>query len=165
MSMRWIVDLLIDAPERIARRWHWLGPLLARITVGWVFLWAGWGKLGALPQVIENFRGWGVPMAEVMAPFVSGLEFVGGILLLCGLFTRVIAALLMVVMVVAIRSAFWSEIDSLEYLLGLSEMAYLAIFLWLALAGSGTVSLDSLLQRSARKPASTDARISQPAVQ
>ena len=90
MSMRWIVDLLIDAPERIARRWHWLGPLLARITVGWVFLWAGWGKLGALPQVIENFRGWGVPMAEVMAPFVSGLEFVGGILLLCGLFTRVI---------------------------------------------------------------------------
>jgi len=108
MSMRWIVDLLIDAPERIARRWHWLGPLLARITVGWVFLWAGWGKLGALPQVIENFRGWGVPMAEVMAPFVSGLEFVGGILLLCGLFTRVIAALLMVVMVVAIRSAFWT---------------------------------------------------------
>ena len=75
------------------------------------------------------------------------------------------AALLMVVMVVAIRSAFWSEIDSLEYLLGLSEMAYLAIFLWLALAGAGTVSLDSLLQRSARRLASTDARISQPAVQ
>lgn len=165
MSMRWIVELLIDVPERLARRWTWLGPLLARITVGWVFLWAGWGKLGALPLVIENFRGWGVPMAEVMAPFVSGLEFVGGILLLCGLFTRIIAALLMVVMVVAIRSAFWSEIDSLEYLLGLSEMAYLAIFLWLALAGPGAISLDSLWKRSAGRHARADAQVSLPAVQ
>jgi uncharacterized membrane protein YphA (DoxX/SURF4 family) len=39
----------------------WLAPLFARITVGWVFLWSGWGKLHNLPLVIENFIGWGVP--------------------------------------------------------------------------------------------------------
>lgn len=165
MSLRWIVDLLIGLPERLARRWAWFGPLLARITVGWVFLWAGWGKLGALPQVIENFRSWDVPMPELMAPFVSGLEFAGGILLLLGLCTRIIAALLMVVMVVAIRSAFWSEIDSLEYLLGLSEMAYLAIFLWLALAGPGAASLDAFLCRDARVPAQPARKISSQAMQ
>jgi len=148
-----IVAALIDWPERVAAHLAWLGPLVARITVGWVFLWAGWGKLGAMPQVIENFRGWGVPSPEILAPFVSGLEFVGGILLLLGLFTRLFAAPLIVVMIVAIKSALWEQVDSLESLLGLGEFAYLAIFLWLSTAGPGAVSLDYLLQRSVRTPA------------
>jgi putative oxidoreductase len=146
--MKAIVAALIDWPERFAAHFSWLGPLVARITVGWVFLWAGWGKLGALPLVIENFRGWGVPMPEILAPFVSGLEFVGGIALILGLFTRMFAAPLIVVMIVAIKAAFWEQVDSLEYLLGLVEFAYLAIFLWLSVAGPGSVSLDHLLQRS-----------------
>ncbi len=145
--MKSIVALFIEWPERIAKNLLWLGPLLARITVGWVFLWAGWGKLGFLPQVIENFRGWGVPIPEILAPFVSGLEFVAGIMLLLGLFTRIFSASLIVVMIVAIKSAFWDQVDSLEYLLGLSEFAYLAIFLWLSTAGAGAFSLDHLLQR------------------
>jgi putative oxidoreductase len=146
--MKAIVAALIDWPERVAAYLAWLGPLVARITVGWVFLWAGWGKLGAMPLVIENFRGWGVPIPEILAPFVSGLEFVGGIMLILGLFTRIFAAPLIVVMIVAIKSAFWDQVDSLEYLLGLSEFAYLAIFLWLSTAGPGAVSLDRLLQRN-----------------
>lgn len=151
--MKAIVAALIDWPERVAAHLAWLGPLVARITVGWVFLWAGWGKLGAMLQVIENFRGWGVPSPEILAPFVSGLEFVGGILLLLGLFTRLFAAPLIVVMIVAIKSALWEQVDSLESLLGLGEFAYLAIFLWLGTAGPGAVSLDHLLQRSVRSPA------------
>lgn len=151
--MKAIVAALIDWPERVAAHLAWLGPLVARITVGWVFLWAGWGKLGAMLQVIENFRGWGVPSPEILAPFVSGLEFVGGILLLLGLFTRLFAAPLIVVMIVAIKSALWDQVDSLESLLGLGEFAYLAIFLWLGTAGPGAVSLDHLLQRSVRSPA------------
>jgi putative oxidoreductase len=145
---------LITGPQRIGERLAWLGPLLARITVGWVFLWAGWGKLGALPLVIENFRGWGVPIPEILAPFVSGLEFVGGIALLLGLCTRLFAAPLIVVMIVAIKAAFWEQVDSLSYLLGLSEFAYLAIFLWLAVAGPGPLSLDRLLQRNVEASAS-----------
>jgi putative oxidoreductase len=145
--MKAIVAALVDWPERVAAHLAWLGPLVARITVGWVFLWAGWGKLGAMPLVIENFRGWGVPVPELLAPFVSGLEFVGGIMLILGLFTRIFAAPLIVVMIVAIKAAFWDQVDSLEYLLGLSEFAYLAIFLWLSMAGPGAVSLDRLLQR------------------
>jgi putative oxidoreductase len=87
-------------------------------------------------------------MPEILAPFVSGLEFVGGIALILGLFTRMFAAPLIVVMIVAIKAAFWEQVDSLEYLLGLVEFAYLAIFLWLSVAGPGSVSLDHLLQRS-----------------
>ena len=141
------VTVLIDWPRRVAAYFTWLPPLVARIVVGWVFLWSGWGKLNALPQVTENFRGWGIPFPEILTPFVSGVEFFGGLLLLVGLLTRIAAAPLVVVMVVAIISAKLADVDSLETLLGFEEVAYLALFLWLAVAGPGPVSLDYLLTR------------------
>ena len=129
----------------ISAGWH---PLVARVPVGWVFLWSGWGKLNDLPTVIENFVGWGIPFPNILAPFVSTVEFLGGLLLLLGLFTRLAAAPLIVVMIVAILTAKWDEVDSLETLLGFDEAAYLALFLWLAVAGPGPMSIDSVLQRS-----------------
>jgi putative oxidoreductase len=144
------VTVLIDWPQRVAAYFTWLPPLVARIVVGWVFLWSGWGKLNALPRMIENFRSWGIPYPEILTPFVSGVEFVGGILLLVGLFTRVAAVPLIVVMVVAIISAKWADVDSLETLLGFEEVSYLALFLWLAIAGPGPISLDYLLTRGRR---------------
>jgi putative oxidoreductase len=146
-----LVTVLIDWPRRVAGYFTWLPPLVARVVVGWVFLWSGWGKLNALPQIIENFKGWGIPYPEILTPFVSGVEFVGGILLLVGLFTRIAAAPLVVVMVVAIISAKLSDVDSLETLLGFEEMSYLALFLWLAVAGPGPVSVDYLLTRSRKE--------------
>jgi putative oxidoreductase len=56
-------------------------------------------------------------------------------------------------MIVAIKAAKWSDVDSLETLLGFDEFEYLALFLWLAIAGAGTVSLDYLLMRKSRRPA------------
>jgi len=143
--MRKLVDWLIGWPERTASHLMWLGPLFARLTVGWVFLWSGWGKLQNLPQITENFVSWGIPFPKLLTPFVSGVEFLGGLLLLAGLLTRISAGALGVTMIVAIRSAKWDQVDSLESLLGFDETAYLAIFLWLAIAGAGPLSLDRLM--------------------
>lgn len=145
--MKYLVNMLIDWPQRVAQRIYWLAPLFARVVVGWVFLWTGWAKLTNLPQVTENFAGWGVPMPEILAPFVAGVEFLGGILLLLGLLTRISAGALGIVMIVAIKVAQWEQVDSLESFLGLEEVMYLAIFLWLAIAGPGVVSLDRTLQQ------------------
>jgi len=145
--MRVLMDWLIGWPERVARHLTWLAPLFARITVGWVFLWSGWGKLHNLPQVTENFVGWGIPFPHILTPFVSGVEFFGGLFLLLGLFTRISAGALGITMIVAIRAAKWGDVDSLETLLGFDEFEYLALFLWLAIAGPGSVALDPLLQR------------------
>lgn len=141
-----MIDWLITAPERLAAYFSWLPPLFARIVVGWVFLWSGWGKLNGLPQVTQNFAEWGIPEPQILAPFVSGVEFIGGILLLLGLFTRIAAVPLVIVMIVAIIAAKAGEIDSLETLAGFEEVAYMALFGWLAAAGPGPVSLDYLLQ-------------------
>jgi putative oxidoreductase len=155
--MRSVVKWLIGWPERVAAPIAWLGPLFARITVGWVFMWSGWGKLNNLPQVTENFVGWGVPFPQLLTPFVSGVEFFGGIFLLLGFLTRISAGALGVTMIVAIKSAKWAGVDSLETLLGFDETEYLALFLWLAIAGSGRVSVDHMLTRwfgiTARRPA------------
>jgi len=142
-----LVGWLLDWPESVARHLTWLAPLFARIVVGWVFLWSGWGKLQNLPQITENFVSWGIPLPHVLTPLVAGVEFFGGILLLAGLLTRISAGALGITMIVAIRAAKWGEVDSLEALLGFDETEYLALFLWLAIAGAGRVSLDHWLQR------------------
>ena len=146
--MNTLIDWFIGWPERSARYLSWLAPLVARITVGWVFMWSGWYKLQNLPQIIDNFAGWDIPAPGLLAPFVAGVELVGGVLLMAGLMTRIAAGALGVVMIVAIRSARWGDVDSLETLLGFDEFLYLALFLWLAIAGAGAFSCDYVLQRS-----------------
>src|ERR1700722_13685835 len=153
--MRLLIDWLIAWPERVAQHLMWLAPLFARITVGWVFLLSGWGKLNNLPQVTENFIGWGIPFPHFFTPLTSGIEFFGGLFLLLGLFTRISAGALAVPDDVAIQAAKWSSVDSLETLLGFDEFEYLALFLWLAIAGPGVVSLDHLLLRTTRPPAAS----------
>jgi putative oxidoreductase len=143
--MNSIVNLLILLPAQIASYFSWAGPLLMRLVVGYTFMWSGWGKLNNLPQIIQNFTEWGIPLPKLLTPFVSGVEFFGGIMLILGLFTRIPAAMLAVTMLVAIKSAKWDQVDSLETLLGFEEATYFAAFMWLAIVGPGKASLDRLL--------------------
>ena len=154
--MKLLVDWLIGWPERTSRHLTWLGPLFARIVVGWVFLWSGWGKLQNLPAIEENFVSWGIPFPHILTPFVSGVEFLGGVFLLLGLMTRISAGALGVTMIVAIKSAKWADVNSLESLLSFDETSYLALFLWLAIAGAGRLSLDHLLKPFSGNPGSSD---------
>lgn len=145
--MKFLTHWLIDVPERLSRVFLWLPPLFARIVVGWVFMWSGWEKLQALPQITANFASWGIPFPQIMTPFVSGVEFFGGLFLLLGLFTRIAGVPLVIVMIVAIISAKWDQVDSFETLAGFEEVSYMALFGWLAVAGPGPISLDYVLQR------------------
>jgi len=139
--------LLYDWPCAVAARLAWLAPLLARVTVGWVFATTGWGKLHNLQKVIDYFGDLGIPYPQFQAPFASANEFVCGVLVLLGLATRVASIPLIVVMLVAIRTAQWENVDSTAALLGLLEWSYVAIFAWLAIAGPGPVSIDALVAR------------------
>ena len=151
--MNAFATVFYDWSRVVAGYFSWAGPLAVRIVVGWVFLWSGWTKLHILPRMIENFREWGIPAPEIMTPLASGIEFVGGALLLAGLLTRFAAVPLMIVMVVAIVSAKWSEVDSFVTLMGFEEVSYFVMFAWLAIAGPGPVSLEHfILRASGRKP-------------
>jgi putative oxidoreductase len=144
--MNIFVETFIELPRRAASHLTWLGPLFARVVVGLVFLWTGWGKLTHLPLVIQNFEGWGIPAPQLLAPFASGAEFVCGILLLAGFLTRIAAGALGIVMIVAIAAVQGPEVDSLLGFLGLEETMYFALFLWLAIAGGGPISVDAVFE-------------------
>lgn len=140
-----LLRTLIVWPETVASHFLWAGPLVARLTVGYVFMLTGWSKLQHLDKVTEYFASLGIPAPQLLTPFVAGLECFGGLFLILGLFTRLSAGGLAVTMIVAIISARASEIDSLETLLGFEESTYLAVFTWLAIGGAGKVALDRLL--------------------
>jgi putative oxidoreductase len=137
---------------RIVERWHALarrlepvGPALARLTVGLVFIGTGWGKLHSLPDVTEYFASLHIPAPALNARIAASTEFFGGVLVLLGLGTRLAALPLAFTMVIAILTAKRPEIDGFTTLVGLEEWSYLVIFLWLAVAGAGPLSLDRVV--------------------
>ena len=148
---RFLSAMIYDLPVALGDKMSWLGPLLARVTVGWVFATTGWGKLHGLKKVIDYFADLGIPYPQIQAPFASANEFVCGVLVLLGLGTRIASIPLIVVMLVAIRTAQWENVDSTAALLGLLEWSYVAIFAWLAIAGPGPVSIDALVARALKR--------------
>jgi putative oxidoreductase len=148
---RFFSTIIYSLPVVLGDKMSWLAPLLARLTVGWVFAATGWGKLHHLQKVIDYFTDLGIPYPQIQAPFASANEFVCGVLVLLGLATRVASIPLIIVMLVAIHSAQWENVDSAAALFGLVEWLYIAIFAWLAIAGPGPVSLDALIARALKR--------------
>jgi putative oxidoreductase len=145
---------LADRASRLRRLVHsvstslrWLPPIVARVTVGWIFLQSGWGKLNNLPKVVGFFAELGIPAPQFQAPLAATAELVCGALLLAGLFTRVAILPLIGVMVVALLTALRGQIHAASDLFGLSEYLYIVILLWLGAYGAGPLSLDAVLAK------------------
>jgi len=131
-----------------------IGPVLARLTVGLVFIGTGWGKLHSLGDVTDFFASLHIPAPGFNARLAASTEFFGGILVLVGLGTRLAALPLAFTMVVAILTAKRGDISGLTALVGFEEWSYLVLFLWLAVAGAGPLSLDALVSRFRRRETS-----------
>jgi putative oxidoreductase len=137
--------LASDAPAAV---------LLIRLMVGAVFVSEGIQKfLFPAELAVGRFTKIGLPSPEILAPFVGGVEIVGGFLLLLGLCTRLAAGALIIDMIVAITTT------KIPILLkdGLWKMAHEARTDWsmllgalfLLLVGAGAWSLDARLARTA----------------
>jgi putative oxidoreductase len=130
-----------------------LPPLLTRLVMGQAFFLTGRGKLENFANTVQFFTNLGIPMPELNAAFVSRLEFYGGIALVLGLLTRVVAAGLASTMVVALATADkQSFLDALRMsgdqgLTDIVPFVYLIFLIWLAISGPGPVSLDALAAR------------------
>jgi len=131
-----------------------IGPTLARLTVGLIFIGTGWGKLHSLGDVTDFFTSLHIPAPGFNARLTAATEFFGGILVLMGLGTRLAALPLAFTMVIAILTAKRADIDGLTTLVGFDEWSYLVLFLWLAVAGAGPLSLDNVVTRWWRRRSS-----------
>ena len=175
-------DALLPPPANqrrsLQRLLQWLfnpptgGPkasILIRLMAGGVFLWEGILKFVYHNQGGGRFALIGIPLPETMATFTAVLEIVGGILLITGLFTRLISIPFIVEMLVAMlttkiamylgtsplplppappRTGLWAVLHEIR-----SEYAQLMSAIFLMIAGPGPWSIDALLARKRRSRA------------
>lgn len=115
--------------------------LCLRIGLGTLFIAHGWPKLSNLAGNIGLWQSLHLPLPAVLGPVQAVVEFFGGILLLCGLGTRLISFLLAVdvlgaILVVDIHTG---TIIGLEWLALWGSLGLLG-------SGAGSLSLDEFLR-------------------
>lgn len=121
--------------------------LLIRIVVGVMFIIHGWGKFNAgAARIAGNFgNNYGLPMADLLAYTAMGMELVGGVCLIVGLFTRFFAAALAVEMGIAFLFAHLPK----GYAAGAGGYEYVLLIgvalLMIAMRGGGAYSVDAKL--------------------
>src|SRR3712207_5960442 len=140
-----------------------LGPTLARVVVGAVMLAHGWQKI---TNGVDGFAGFvdqlGIPAPTFMAYLVTGLELIGGALLIVGLLSRVTATLLAVQM---LFTAFLVKVANLGVPFIGSEgtgweldITLFAAFGAIVLLGPGLFALDSVVGIEERRAARASRR-------
>jgi putative oxidoreductase len=118
-----------------------------RIVAGFLFIWPGTMKLFGYPMAMPG----GAKLVLMSQIGIGGiLEFVGGSLILLGLFTRPVAFILSGEMAVAYwqfhaHKGLWPIVNG-----GTDAILYCFIWLYLSSAGAGPWSLDALRGRRPR---------------
>ena len=125
--------------------------LLVRLYWGWQFAQSGWGKLHRLPQVTEFFTSLHIPFPAANAAFIASLEFVGGMLLILGLLSRLTGLLLacnmMVAYITADAQALHSIFSDPGKFYSADPYTFLFASLLVLIFGPGSMALDWLLAR------------------
>jgi len=125
--------------------------LLVRLYWGFQMMQTGWGKLHSLAKVTDYFTSLGVPTPTFTTPCIVTLEFVGGILIMLGLGSRLFALLLSCDMIVAYiagdREALLSIFSDPDKFYAAAPYTFLVAFLIVLIFGPGRFSLDALLTK------------------
>jgi putative oxidoreductase len=136
-------------------------PFLLFVRVYWGLQLAqnGWGKLHNLGRVTEFFSSLGLPAPGPTAAFVATVEFLGGILLAIGLFSRLVGLVLTIDMIMAYvmadREALFSIFSDPGKFYAADPYTFLFAALLILIFGPGKISLDALLLRRYPYPAVT----------
>ncbi len=128
------------------------GLLILRVVVGIVFVVHGAQKVfeQTVPGVAQFFSQIGAPLPQITAPFIAYLEFGGGILLILGLLTPLVAGLLAgnmlgAIVLVHFPNGFYASNGGYEFVLTL-----LGASLALLLTGPGALALDGVFFKRSR---------------
>ena len=129
---------------RLTQYSHSLALLFARLSIGYGFYNPAMNKWQDMPAIIKWFDSLGIFLPTISAYLAASVESIGVILLVLGLFTRIISIPLMFVMFIAITFVHLENGFSIADQ-GFEIPLYYFIFLMIFLSqGSGRFSLDHL---------------------
>lgn len=138
--------------------------LILRLMAGVVFFWEGILKFVYVNQGVGRFTKLGFAYPETTAHFIAIGEIVGGLLLIFGLFTRIVAFYFIIQMIVAVLSTkvalylgtsplplppsppklgIWAVLHEIR-----SDYAQILTCLFLLLEGAGRRSIDFIISTS-----------------
>jgi putative oxidoreductase len=125
--------------------------LFVRLYWGWQLEQSGWGKLHNIDKVTEFFTSLGLPAPGFTAHFIASLEFIGGILLILGLASRLNALALTINMIMAYitadHDALMSIFSNPDKFYAAAPYTFLFASLVILIFGPGLFSLDAAIAR------------------
>lgn len=132
--------------------------ILWSASVGVFFAVSGANKLFAVTgrkTMYETLVAAKLPFPHLMASFVSGVEFIGGLLLVVGLLSSPACVALLIDTIVAILTTTLSAMPKglspltwLDDFFYLPEVLYVLLLIWLSCSGPGKVSVDYWIARA-----------------
>jgi len=138
--------------------------LIIRLMAGSVFFWEGILKFVYANQGAGRFTKLGFPFPETTAHFIAVGEIIGGLMLIFGLFTRLVAFYFIIQMIVAVlttkislylgtsplplppappKTGIWAVLHEIR-----SDYAQILCCLFLLIEGAGRKSLDFVIDTS-----------------
>ncbi len=124
--------------------------LLLRLYWGWSFAQTGWGKLTHLDRTAGFFASLDLPWPKLNAILAGGTECVGGVLLVLGLGSRLVAVPLAFTMAVAYATAHREELGALfrdpDKFTAAPPFLFLLAVVLVLIFGPGKFSLDAWLR-------------------
>lgn len=161
-SLTKAVDRLYSLFLKVAQSLQSPFLLAVRLYWGWQFWQTGWGKLADISKTVDYFTSLGIPFPSLNAHFVAWLEAVGGILLILGLGSRLIAMPLVIDMIMAYVKADNEALHSIfsdpDKFYNASPFTFLFASLIVLIFGPGTFALDTIIKwyrTSKKKPETT----------
>jgi putative oxidoreductase len=104
--------------------------VVVRLLCGLVFVGFGLMKLLAHDSEVRSFQGYGIPEPTLVVPALGALELGGGLLLLIGLWVRLVAVALAAVMVGAITTSGIQHGERVSLTLAPAMLAGMLFLLW-----------------------------------
>ncbi len=121
-----------------------VAALVGRVALGALFVAHGWPKIKDVRKPVGFVKGTGWPGGATFAVLFSLLEFFGGLALVIGLLTQIVAVLFVLEMIAT--TVFSKTKLKKKFISGYElDVAYAAFALVLAFLGPGAWSLDRLL--------------------
>lgn len=126
-------------------------PLAGRFLLSFIFIFSGYGKITGFAGTAAYMASKGMPMVPLFLVGAILVEFVGGILLLVGYRTRLVAALffLFLIPTTLIFHNFWAAdpASAQSQLINfMKNMAIMGGMLYVMAFGAGAYSLDNRTQ-------------------